>query len=161
MKNSYIIGIILLIVLIFGIFMLSGSGNVKLNENILASKGQVQVVKLSVEGGKYIMNPSEIEKGVTVRIEADMTKMPGCSKSFVIPSFNVMKSFTTEDNAVEFIADKAGTFNVMCSMNMYKGTFTVLDNDGSKATYVEASSLSESAGGTCGGAASGGCGCGS
>ena len=40
-------------------------------------------------------------------------------------------------------------------MNMYRGTFTVLDSDGNKAEYVEAVQT----GGTCGGE-SGGCGCG-
>jgi plastocyanin domain-containing protein len=124
MKNIYTIGIIVLIVLIFGIFLIKDS---KIEGNTVINKeGNIQIVKLSVEGGKYILNPSEIKNGVTVRLEADLSKMPGCSKTIVISSFNVMKTFTSTDNTVEFTPDKTGTFNIVCSMNMYKGTFTVL-----------------------------------
>lgn len=158
MNNKFILFLIFILILGFGIFIFAGSGSSKLteNENILNSKGEVQVVKLSVENGRYVMNPSELKKGVTVRLEADMSKMPGCSKSIVISSFNVRKSFTSESNTIEFTPDKAGTFNIVCSMNMYKGTFTVLENDGSKPVYVESS---PSSGGSCG-ASGGGCGCG-
>ena len=156
MKNTFALFLIVILVVGFGIFMFANSGNAELNGNIINSNGEVQVVKLSVQGGSYIMNPSEVKKGIPVRIEADMSKMPGCSKSIVISSFNVRKSFTSSDNTVEFIPDKAGTFNIACSMNMYRGTFTVLENDGSKSNYVDTSAPS---GGSCG-ASGGGCGCG-
>jgi len=159
MKNKFILFLTLILVLGFGIFIFMGSGNGKIIDNVLGSNGQVQVVKLSTEGSRYILNPSEIKKGVTVRLEADMSKMPGCSKSIVIPAFNVRGSFTSEDNIIEFTPDKAGTFNIACSMNMYRGTFTVLEDNGAKASYVEQASASTT-GGTCGGASGGGCGCG-
>jgi plastocyanin domain-containing protein len=160
MKNTWMIAIIVVIIVLFGAFFIRGSDNLSPVKSVLSS-GQVQVVKLSVENGKYVMNPSEIRKGVSVRLEADMSKMPGCSKSIVIPAFNVQKSFTSEDNTVEFTPDKAGTFNIMCSMNMYKGTFTVLEDDGTKAAYVEQAATGGT-GGSCGMSAggSGGCGCG-
>ncbi len=159
MKNNLVLILIFALILGFGIFVFAGgsAGTAGINENVIGSNGEVQVVKLSVEGGKYIMNPSELKKGIPVRIEADMSKMPGCSKSIVISSFNVRKTFTSTDNAVEFTPDKAGTFNIACSMNMYRGTFTVLENDGSKSNYVDTSAPS---GGTCGGSGGGGCGCG-
>ena len=121
-KNILIIVVAIILVVGFGIFLIKDS---KANGNGLNSNGKVQIVKLSVENGQYIMNPSKVKMGIPVMIEADVTKMPGCSKSFVIPSFNVMKVFTSTDNTVEFTPDKAGVFNVMCSMNMYKGTLTV------------------------------------
>lgn len=127
MKNKLIIGIIIVLLVGFGIFMFVNSGNTNPTGNLIDSKGEVQIVKLSVENGKYIMNPSELKIDVPVRIEADMSNMPGCSKSIVISSFNVRKSFTSSDNTVEFIPDKAGTFNIACSMNMYRGTFVVLE----------------------------------
>jgi plastocyanin domain-containing protein len=163
MKGSFILVIAVIIIVLFGAIFIRGSDSIIPIKSI-SSEGQVQVVKLSVVNGKYILNPSEIRKGVTVRLEADMSKMPGCSKTIVIPSFNVKKSFTSTDNTVEFTPDKAGTFNIMCSMNMYKGTFTVLESDGTKANYVEKASTTStgSTGGSCGMSAgsSGGCGCG-
>ena len=121
-KNILIIVVAIILVVGFGIFLIKDS---KAKGNGLNSQGKVQIVKLSVENGQYIMNPSKVKMGIPVMIEADVTKMPGCSKSFVIPSFNVMKVFTSTDNIVEFTPDKAGVFNVMCSMNMYKGTLIV------------------------------------
>lgn len=168
MKNTLTIVGIAVILLAVAIFMFGGSGNAALSGNtivnsntVVNSNEGVQVIKLSVENGRYVMVPSEVKKGIPVRIEADMSKMPGCSKGIVIPSFNVRKTFTSTDNAVEFTPDKAGTFNIRCSMNMYKGTFTVLESDGSKSNYVEASSTPASgSGGSCGMASGGGgCGC--
>ena len=54
--------------------------------------------------------PSEIKKDIPVIIEADISNMPGCSKSIVIPSFNVKKSFMLElENAHQ---DKTWTFHL-------------------------------------------------
>lgn len=153
MKNKLVLFLIIALILGFGIFMFLGSGKAILSGDGLDPNKEVQVVKLSVENGQYIMSPSEIKKGIPVRIEADMSKMPGCSKSIVISSFNVKKTFNSESNTVEFIPDKAGTFNIACSMNMYQGKFTVLENDGSKSAYVEQAPAG-------GGASGGGCGCG-
>ena len=168
MKNTWMIAAIVIIVIVFGALFIRGSDNATIGKTILPNSlsnsldnGKVQIAKLSVVNGKYVMNPSEFKVGVPVRIEADMANMPGCSKTIVIPSFNVRKSFTSTDNSVEFTPDKAGTFNIACSMNMYKGTFTVLQGDGTKANYVEQAPVS-STGGSCGMAksGSGGCGCG-
>jgi plastocyanin domain-containing protein len=126
-KNIYLIGIIIVLLVGFGIFMFVKSGNANTTGNLINSNGEVQVVKLSVENGKYVMNPSELKINIPVRIEADLSNLPGCSKSIVIASFNVRKSFTSSDNTVEFTPDKAGTFNIACSMNMYGGTFVVLE----------------------------------
>ena len=165
-KNTFTVVGIVVIVLAVAIFIFAGAGNASTTGNTISnSKGNVQIVKLSVVNGNYVMNPSQVRMGAPVRIEADITQMPGCSKSFVMPAFNIRKTFTSTDNTVEFTPDKAGVFNVMCSMNMYKGTLTVLQSDGSKSNYVESSSpstTSGSTGGSCGmksSGSSGGCGC--
>ncbi len=158
MKNSiFVIGIGIIVVLA-AISLSIGSGKANPAGNVIAAgtNGQVQVIKLSVENARYILNPNEIKKGIPVRIEADISKMPGCSKSIVISAFNIRKVFTSSDNTLEFTPDKAGTFNIACSMNMYKGKFTVLESDGSKSNYVQVASQR-----TAGCSASGGgCGCG-
>jgi plastocyanin domain-containing protein len=127
MKNKLVIVFAIILIIGFGIFMLAGPGNTNTTGNTVGSNENAQIIKLSVSGSSFIMNPSEVKVGIPVRIEADMSKMPGCSKSIVISSFNVRKTFTSTDNTVEFTPDKAGTFNIVCSMNMYKGTFTVVN----------------------------------
>ncbi|MEK6945437.1 MAG: cupredoxin domain-containing protein [Nanoarchaeota archaeon] len=155
MKKSTVFGALsILVIFIVGYFVFSQS--VSAIEQKLPAQGNVQIIKMYVEGGKYVLTPSTVTKGVPVRIEGDVSKMPGCSKSVVIPSFNVRKNLNSNDNTIEFTPDKAGTFNIACSMNMYKGTFTVLENDGSKSAYAE---QPLAAGASCGGSG-GGCGCG-
>lgn len=160
-KNMlYILGILILVI-VAG-FMFLNSGGVLSSAD--GGSQEVQVVKLSVQNGNYVLEPNQLKQGTKVRLEADMTKMPGCSKSIVIPAFGVSKTLTTTSNYVEFTPDKAGTFNIACSMNMYRGTFTVLGSDGTKSNYVEQKTANTqgscgiSGGGGCG--ASGGCGCG-
>lgn len=156
-KNILFMALIAIIVLGIGYFMFSGGSSP--TGKIIDDSKEVQIVKLSVENGKYILDPPEIKKGVPVRIEADMSKMPGCSKSIVIASFNIRKTLNSKDNTIEFTPDKAGTFNIACSMNMYRGTFVILEDNGLKPTYVE---QNIQGGSTCGMATggSGGCGCG-
>ena len=150
-KNLYLAGTVLII--LFGaLFLLSGSG--KAVSQILPD-GEVQTIKLSVNGGNYVLEPAKIKKGIPAKIEADLINMPGCSKSIVIPSMGISKTFSSKDNVLEFVPDKAGTFNIACSMNMYKGTFEVLDTDGTASNYVE---QKLNAGSSCG--MGGGCGCG-
>ena len=117
--------------IILTIFLVVGAGYLLLgksdgNSNTISDgSGNAQVVKLSVQGANYVLIPNEVKKDIPVRIEADMAKMPGCSKSIVISAFNIRKTVSQTDNPIEFTTTKAGTFNIACSMNMYRGTFTV------------------------------------
>ena len=101
-------------------FFNSKPGFAKLEGDVIQefNNSDVQLVKLRVEGGNYIMEPSTLKVGVPVRVEADINKMPGCSKSVVISAFNIRKNLYDGDNFIEFVPDKAGKFNILCSMNM-------------------------------------------
>ena len=152
-KNTIFAALILSIVFVSGYFVFA-SGNTGIIGKVIAT-GDVQVIKMHVENANYILEPNIVKKGLPVKIEADITKMPGCSKSVVISAFNIRKTLTAQDNIIEFTPDKAGTFNIACSMNMYRATFTVLESDGTKSNNVEP----QTTGGSCGGGG-GGCGCG-
>ncbi|MDP3881291.1 MAG: cupredoxin domain-containing protein [Nanoarchaeota archaeon] len=130
------------------------TGNVATN---VEGAGEVQVVKMYVKNSEYILEPNTFKAGSKVRIEADVSRIPGCAKSIVISAFGIRKSLTPSKNVIEFTPNKAGTFNIACSMNMYKGTFTVLENDGTKSNYVEKANTAAS---SCGGAGGGCGGCG-
>ncbi len=120
-KNLFFGVLIIAIILVAGIFLIRGDNNTPGG----SVSGNVQVIKMHVEGGKYILDPSTVKKDVPVRIEADISRMPGCSKSVVISAFNIRKVVSLADNVIEFTPTKTGTFNIACSMNMYRGTFTV------------------------------------
>ena len=136
-STLYLVGAIV-VILIAGFFMLkigsaAPNGNV-INENY---NGEVQTAKLSVSGGSYVLSPSSFKKDILIRLEADLQNMPGCSKSIVISAFGVKEVVSSSNNVIEFIPNKAGTFNIACSMNMYKGTFVVLDDYGKESNYIE------------------------
>jgi plastocyanin domain-containing protein len=131
--------------------------------NVATVTNGVQNVRLSLDNnGDYLLQPSVLKKGVPVKMEVDLSSVTGCARSIVIPSFNVRKGVSTGNNIIEFTPDKTGEFTIHCSMNMYRGTFTVVDENGQKSDFVEtqASPSAAGSGGTCGISAGGGCGCG-
>ena len=120
-----------------------------------ANNGDVQDVKLSFVNYEYKLEPSTLTAGVPVRMIVDMSTVYGCMRDVRIPAFGVSKYVKEGDNVIEFTPNKSGTFNIMCSMNMGRGTFLVVDSEGVSADYVEAAPTA--AAGSCG---DGGCGCG-
>lgn len=120
-------------------------------------KNGVQEVQLYVQGSSYYPNPIRVKKGTLVRLVGDMNRIPGCSRSIVIPEFGIRKVLSASDNTIEFTPDKSGTFQFSCSMGMYLGTIVVEDSDGSVAAFT--GDAAPVPAGSCG-AGGGGCGCG-
>ncbi len=147
----------------------SGKNNQQANLGVASQvQGDVQIVNLKVVGSGYVLTPSVVKVGVPVKIVADVSAMPGCSKAFTIPDFGVQKYFSDTDNTVEFTPNKVGTFKVACTMNMYRGILVVTDDGTANATTTAAitaqnTNLASSPAPTCGmgSGGSGGCGCGS
>ncbi|MEM4260136.1 MAG: cupredoxin domain-containing protein [Candidatus Woesearchaeota archaeon] len=138
--NKYLImGGAILIFLFIGIFSIKNFafGAVDTNRIKTPSQttqlqtGEVQNVGLSMANGYYVINPSILKVGVPVRMEVDMNTVVGCARDFTIPAFGVRKYVIEGDNIIKFTPTKTGTFNIVCSMNMYKGSFIVVTADGS------------------------------
>ena len=88
---------------------------------------QAQNVKLSTGDGGYVVTPTTVTKGVPVKMEVDLDKVKGCARTVVITAFGVKKTVKTDDNVIEFTPDKTGPIEIVCGMNMVKGSFTVGD----------------------------------
>lgn len=125
-------------------------------------KNGVQEITLTVEGSSYSPNPIRVKKGIPVRLVADMSKIPGCSRSVVISEFGIRKVLSASDNTIEFTPDKSGTFDFSCSMGMYRGKIVVEETDGSVAAFSGSAPKAAAPAGTGGscGIGGGGCGCG-
>jgi hypothetical protein len=144
LRNVIIFAAVLLVIAIgFTVFMLSknassnASSTTRTNANNLGGNsgsndvnniptGEVQNVKLSVSGGTYILTPSVLKKGIPVRMEVDLSSTVGCSRDIVISAFGVRKYVKSGDNIITFTPTQTGTINIACSMNMYRGSFTVV-----------------------------------
>jgi plastocyanin domain-containing protein len=154
MRKLAIFGAVIVLV-VFGIVAAANTGS-GATGNVIIDNSQVQEVELSFENYEYILKPSKLKAGVPVKMTADMDTVYGCMRDIRIPAFGVIKYVSEEDNVIEFTPTKSGTFNIMCSMNMGRGQFEVVEKDGTKSDFVETTPLVESFG-TCGG---GSCGCG-
>ena len=76
---------------------------------------------------KYQVEPLLLKKGIPVRMTVDVDSLIGCAKSVVIKDFGVRKYVSKTNNIIEFTPNKTGTINIACSMNMYRGTFIVVE----------------------------------
>ncbi len=132
-------------------------------------------ISFLVRGEKAELNLASVKVNPVLPTEKETVELTmrientgrGAAKSIVVyaehPFQGTKQAFIGSLNSNEegpaiftFIADKSGTFNIACSMNMYRGTFVVLESDGTKSDYVEEKS---SASGGCGmGGGCGGCG---
>jgi plastocyanin domain-containing protein len=88
---------------------------------------KVQHVRLTVGDDGYVVTPSNVTKGVPVKMEVDLETVKGCARTVVISAFGVKKRVTTEDSTIEFVPDKTGTIAIACAMDMVKGSLTVIE----------------------------------
>jgi uncharacterized protein len=157
MKNKLIIFAALLVIGAF-VAIASTSGGDELTGNVVAvNTGEVQEVSLQFKNYAYVLEPETFTAGVPVRMEVDLSTVYGCMRDVRIPAFGVSQYVSEGNNIIEFTPTKTGTFNIMCSMNMGRGTFTVVDQTGTTSDFIEAAPAES---GSCGGAAGGCGGCG-
>lgn len=130
-------------------------------EDLTATKSVgAQEVTLTFENYRYILTPSTLKKDVPVEMTVDLDSVYGCMRDVVITQFGVRKYVREGDNVITFTPDKEGTFNIVCSMNMGRGKFSVLSEGQAEVpatAYVEPEPAKAPVGG-CDGSCKGGCG---
>lgn len=88
---------------------------------------KVQTAKLTFDATGYVVTPPTLKKGVPVKMEVDLGTVKGCMRTVVISAFDVKKTIKTGDTTIEFTPTKTGTIQIVCGMNMGKGSFTVVE----------------------------------
>ncbi|MGV8169511.1 MAG: hypothetical protein ACP5N3_05645 [Candidatus Nanoarchaeia archaeon] len=173
-KTTIILGICALVfIAVFGIISVyalngtenSGTKTGSTNTPLLTGNNnqEYQTATLKYVNYEYILEPNTLKKDVPVRITVDTNTVVGCMRDIIISEFGIRKKVSPGNNIIEFTPNKEGTFWIVCSMNMGRGTFSV-SSDGT-ASSVQAKAPvappSPSGGSTCGMASGGGgCGCG-
>ncbi|MBI2112468.1 cupredoxin domain-containing protein [Candidatus Woesearchaeota archaeon] len=121
LKRGFIVLIIVLGILAFKNNFGGVTGNtVALNENL-------QEVRLYMKNNQYQVEPAVLKRGIPVRMTVDANSLVGCARGVVIRDFGIRKSITPADNIIEFTPDKTGTIGIACPMNMYRGSFTIVE----------------------------------
>jgi plastocyanin domain-containing protein len=92
-----------------------------------AQEKKVQNVKLTFDANGYVLTPSTLTKGVPVKMDVDLATVKGCMRTVVISAFNVKKTVKDGDTTIEFTPTKTGKIDIVCGMNMGKGSFTVTE----------------------------------
>lgn len=91
------------------------------------ASNKVQVVKLTFDDKGYVVSPSSVTKGVPVKMEVDLGTVKGCMRTVVINAFNVKQTVKDGATTIEFTPSKSGKIDIVCGMNMGKGSFTVVE----------------------------------
>ncbi len=86
-----------------------------------------QAVKLTFDDKGYVVTPDTVTKGVPVKMDVDLSTVKGCMRTVVINAFNVKQTVKDGATTIEFTPSKSGKIEIICGMNMGKGSFTVVD----------------------------------
>jgi plastocyanin domain-containing protein len=115
---------VLLVLSVFALLLASGIVSAQ------AAKAQakaVQSVKLTFDAKGYVVTPAKLTKGVPVKMDVDLDTVKGCMRTVVIAAYNVKKTVKTDDTTIEFTPTTTGEIQIICGMNMGKGSFTVVE----------------------------------
>ncbi len=87
----------------------------------------VQIVRTSLQGGRY--EPIAVQKDVPVKwvITVEKGDLNGCNYRMVIPEYDIEKQLEYGENIIEFTPDEAGTFAYSCWMGMIRSSITVVE----------------------------------
>jgi plastocyanin domain-containing protein len=92
--------------------------------------GQFQEVRMTQDDNGYLPNQFVIKKGIPVKWIINSVSQYSCASYLIMSSYDISQALTPGENIIEFTPTKAGEIKFSCSMGMYRGTFTVIE-DGS------------------------------
>ncbi len=117
--------IVALVVSCVAVALIAGSAVVQAQGSKAEKK--VQQVRLTFDDNGYVVTPPTVTKGVPVKMDVDLQTVKGCMRTVVIGAFNVKKTVKEGDTTIEFTPAKSGPVEIVCGMNMGKGSFKVVD----------------------------------
>lgn len=115
------------LVVMFGIAVAAQATTSAAGAKPSAADKKVQVVKLTFDDKGYVVTPSTVTKGVPVRMDVDLATVKGCMRTVVINAFNVKQTVKDGATTIEFTPSKSGKIDIICGMNMGKGSFNVAE----------------------------------
>lgn len=147
---------------VLGVFTTkAAAGNTVSDPNVKMVNG-VQEVRMNQESGGYRPNKFTIRKGIPVKWIITSKDIYTCAASIASQQLNIRKGLQLGENVFEFTPKETGTIRFSCSMGMFTGSFTVVDDKGAgvpqQATLANAQT--QDTGATGGSCSAGGCGCG-
>ena len=87
---------------------------------------KVEEIRMTQDDNGYSPNHFTIQSGSRVRWIVTSTNPYTCASSLRAPGVGVSTQLRTGENVIEFTAPAPGELAFHCSMNMYRGSFTIL-----------------------------------
>ena len=128
MKNTTIGITVIVVIVLFGIYMFTGSA--KSNNNIITGNAinegnnAVQRITLTEKDLNYYPEEVRVKANQPVSLSLD-NKVKGCLRSFNIRDLGISKYLKTVSDTLDFTPTKTGTFAFSCSMGMGYGKLVV------------------------------------
>lgn len=131
-----------LLVISLSLFNISNGFNLTGWKGIsIGGRGSSPVEAVRVENGFQIVNMTQntfgyepnkfiIRRGVPVKWIIDAKDTSSCSGSIVASKIDVQRFLKLGENVIEFTPTNLGDIKFSCSMGMYSGKFTVIENNG-------------------------------
>jgi plastocyanin domain-containing protein len=88
--------------------------------------GGVQIVKSTLDAGRY---PAiTVQQGIPVKwiIDAPQGSVNGCNNRMIIREYGIEHRFRIGENVIEFTPEKTGRFSYSCWMGMIRSSITVV-----------------------------------
>jgi plastocyanin domain-containing protein len=127
MKNSYILGIMLVMILVAGGFVLKNVGADKSSvtgNSVGNVVGNVQKIIVGMKDYNYYPNTIKVKANQPVSISLDET-VGGCFRAFTIRELGLEKYLQNPSDTLEFTPTQKGSYRFACSMGMGHGTLIV------------------------------------
>lgn len=125
MKNTTMLGIAIVILLVGGIYVFSGnSSNVKANVVVDSGSGEVQKVVIGMKDYNYYPQEIRVNANQPVSISLDES-VYGCFRAFTIRELGLSKNLRTSTDTLDFTPTQKGTYTFACSMGMGTGKLIV------------------------------------
>lgn len=127
-------------------FNLTGwkSPSLKKNTNstpLVKMENGVQIVEMTQDTYGYKPNQFTIRKGVLVKWIIDSKDTSSCSSSILASKLNIRQFLKTGENIIEFTPTDLGEIKFSCSMGMYTGKFTVIENNQANPSNDQSSNI--------------------
>ena len=152
---------------VLGAFTTKAAAGNTISDPNVKMVGGVQEVRMTQASGGYSPNKFTIRKGVPVKWIITSKDIYTCAASIASQQLNIRKGLQLGENVFEFTPKETGTIRFSCSMGMYTGSFTVVDDTGASAgstvlqNRVPTTAQTQAAGSAASCSANGGgCGCG-
>ncbi|MBU0585983.1 cupredoxin domain-containing protein [Candidatus Micrarchaeota archaeon] len=120
-------------ILVFGIGFANNTEADVVGANNISSE-EKQTIQIKVVNGYYEPREVRVKEGTYVRLELDPNTFVGCMIDFNIWGLGKRMRVSQTNNAIEFVADKPGVYDMSCNMGMGYGKFIVEAADGSSTT---------------------------